>query len=141
MNINMSICKGFQLEKPECFIAWDMTPEDVAALPVSLEQITATYLVFPGSALNGLPLKVGLHFRRNGIFQIELMRADGDISQSYPLFQRHLEDVFGNPIKSLPADGGYQYFEWSFGNIVVTHSAIERFSLAEQVLITNNGGR
>lgn len=134
----MEIERGFQLESPPIVLLWGTPQDDLLAIK-GIQQITNEYLILTTTALRGLPLRIGLHLRHRRLNQIELMRQNElPLKDSFDDFQTRLEAEFGKPVVSLPADGGYTFFEWRFGTVSITHSVIERFVLQELVLVSNS---
>lgn len=116
-----------------------MSPQEVISLlgEESVTRVSSQYCHTSPTDLNGLSCKLALTFLRSGLVQVEVRLADRmTLEESYEILQRFLVQSFGPPDATGDADGGFKYHHWSNGTAEVTHTVIDRFVLAECVVLT-----
>jgi|TARA_Y100000031_G_C8148145_1_gene351010 hypothetical protein len=149
----MDIQTGFKIDDPDLFLPYDSGLDDVVLLLDGHDptRVTEGYLTLPSTALDGLKMQVGLHFRPDNssgllkVFELFFGKEElqhhfgrisyGDLQESYDLFQAHLEKTLGEPHKT--EQGEYRNSMptnyWNFGEVEVIHKVFERFGPEEHV--------
>lgn len=151
---HMDISRGFQIEQPELFVPWKISPSRLQRIFSGhvLRCISEKdYFTTSCTSLGGLNHELGFHFERLflGLFgparlvRLQFFRASypavgisDHLAASYHEFQRHLETTFGKPTNSFPGTEGFDTHVWRFCDVKVTHCVYERFTIAENVGIT-----
>lgn len=138
----MDLTLGFQIERPGVFIHWGISErqlQQVLSGEPTLRRVTDGYWVIECTSLNRLRHKMGFHFgpRVDGRL-IELEVFENELSygsESFSLFQRHLEETFGSPTETHPGTEGFPSHRWSLDGADVLHFVRDHFGPEENVRI------
>ena len=140
----MLITKGFQIEKPELFIPWRITSDELKRIFAgeNLRQVNDGYFTTSCISLNGLSHELGFHFYETAgglLMQFEFFRTSyEDQKGSFEEFQRHLVQTFGELTTSTPGSEGYPDCVWNIDDVTIGHSVYDRFGPEEHVRISKN---
>ena len=140
-DLKVDIDKGFQIDNPKIFVAWDIDEKTLTELfkNSELKHITTGYFTTKCSSLNGLTCMLGFHFRpREGGFlnELEFFRTDySDQQKSFDEFQKYFTNVFGQPTKTTKGNEGFNNYEWKLNNIQIVHYVFDRFGPEEHMRI------
>jgi hypothetical protein len=144
--VNLRI--GFQMENPRVFIPWGKTREFVFELfGDGCQEITPSYLVTECVSLSGLAHSLGLRFESKSGSELHLLeffqKNDNDLDISFPIWQKHLIDTFGEPHKTsrgdtIPGNKAFSAFAWEFDDVDIKHYVQYRFGPEEKVVITKH---
>ncbi|KRE23290.1 hypothetical protein [Paenibacillus sp. Soil522] len=153
-NKTYQVFSGFQLEKPDCFIPWNVTQEGLVKLFANhkhdIKIVTNGYYTIECTSLNGLIHRLGFHFQpreSDYLKMLEFFRSSyPDLNESFKEFQQHFENSFGPPTKSFPRNSeGYPSYEWNLGKwrqqITIRHYVFDRFELEELCISKENDMR
>jgi hypothetical protein len=139
-----SIGNGFQVEKPDVFLAWG-TPipqllERLAGHVV--EQAAGGLLMANCEVLNGLQCRMWIHpeppyYAAEGTAMTRLsFWCPGDVEASFRTIQKHLEMTFGGPTETIPgADGCPGEYKWLLDGVIIGHYVNEKGGLQEVAMI------
>jgi len=137
----MDVSKGFQIERPNIFVAWGITEAELveALRETDLRRITDGYFVIDCVSLGGLSHKLGFHFNPRVAGRLNELEFFGtnspDNASSFQAFQEHLEATFGQATTTVPGEEGFFSYTWLFDGGYVLHCVQERFGPAEYVRI------
>ncbi len=143
----MDISRGFQIELPELFIPWKISPSRLQRMFAGrvLRRVSENYFTTSCTSLSGLDHVLGFRFHRwfFGLFgPARLMALEfyhnpspPDLAASYDQFQHHLESTFGKPTRSFPGSKGFDTHVWELETVRITHCIFERFTVGESVCI------
>lgn len=138
-SLAMDITKGFQIEKPNIFVPWEIDEKGLIEIfkGDSLKKVTVKYYTASCTSLNGLNCMLGFHFGPNGrLSELEFFRTDySDQQKSFDEFQKHFVEGFGNPTKTSKGSEGFNDFEWRLGKVQIFHFVYDRFGPEEHMRI------
>lgn len=132
---------GFQIERPNVFIPWDIKQNELRELfeGKELRQVASGYYTSKCTCLGNLSCHLGFHFnlvKSGTLKELEFFRDDySNPEESFDEFQNHFTSNFGNPSHVSKGSEGYQNFEWRFGNIQILHFVFDRFGPEEHMRI------
>ncbi|HEY2330130.1 MAG TPA: hypothetical protein VGI63_10005 [Verrucomicrobiae bacterium] len=147
MATRMDITRGFQVEQPDLFIPWKISPSQLQRIfdGGALRRVGQDYFTTSCTSLGGLSHELGFHFHRlffglfgpSRLMDLEFFRTSPPaLAASYQEFQRHLEGTFGKPTRSFPGTEGFDTHLWELPGIRIGHSIYERFTVGQSVRIT-----
>lgn len=132
----MEIEKGFQIEYPNAFVPWGIKESEFLAVlaPLLPRRVVDGYYTIFCKSLGGLDHELGFHFEPKiggRLAELEFFNCRSQsIGDSFSRFQRHLENTFGPP-NSVATKDGREWFQWVFGETVITHYMQDRFGPEE----------
>jgi len=137
----MEINKGFNVDKPDIFVQWNIIETELLTLfqGYEIKHVTTGYYTADCSSLDGLDCMIGFHFepRENGILkELEFFRMDYSNQQkSFDDFQLHFEKTFGKPTNKTNGNEGFNNYEWRPDDIQIVHFVFDRFGPEEHMRI------
>jgi hypothetical protein len=139
-SVRMRLEDGFEVEDPEISLPWGATVESIRSLLAGrVREVTPEYLVFDCVSLNGMPHKLGLHFRDGGLRELEFFRnTDLGTTEAFAEVQTHLELTFGPPDRVGVGDLGPPSYSWQHGAAHIRHLVQYRFGPEEHVRIVRS---
>jgi hypothetical protein len=137
----MEIAKGFQLERPQVFVHWGITQDELESLfkGSGLRQVGGGSYLANCISLGGLSHSIGFRFARTSrkLYEIGLNVPGVSIEESYPHLQQHLEVTFGPPTRTSPGDEMAEcpHQTWLLPGAQIEHYVSEHFGPAETLFI------
>ena len=137
----MDLSNGFNIDKPDIFVKWNITETELQALfqGYELKHVTTGYYTANCLSLSGLDCMIGFHFepRKNGILmELEFFRLDYSNQQkSFNDFQLHFEKTFGKPTNTTKGNEGFNNYEWMLNEVQIVHYVFDRFGPEEHMRI------
>ncbi len=136
----LDLSQGFQLEKPNILIPWEITEKAARHLlaPYAPEQLPDGNFSIPCVSMGGLEHKLGLQFDRDGTGRLSKLHIGVERTMGFAgVFwhvQRHMEAAFGRPtdieqpdprVYNLPSS------RWDQRHVRIEHRVMERFGPKE----------
>lgn len=135
---SVQLRSGYEVEDPAVTIPWGMLPRQAAdLLSPHTRRVNDNYLTLECTSMGGLRHSLGLHFRQEGLRELEIFRRSypQDLRPSYDEFQGHLEMTFGPPASSTPGTEGFPNHVWQVDGCYIRHLIYDRFGPEEHVRI------
>lgn len=139
----MEIHETFTIENPAISVPWGISESELQARIPGVTRVTEGYCTLPAIVLGGLRCMLGFHFRSANLSlsELEFFRtAYPDQRASFEEFQRHFEQAFGPPTRSLPGPPGLPRHEWHVPGATIVHCVIDRFGPEEHMRILRAPG-
>ena len=126
----MNIEKGLKLEFRKVFIDWGINIEELSkVLNLKRKENQNNIYIKNESCLKGLKCNVGFHFNESKKLNwITLNRHESiEINESYGIFQKKLESLFGKPDFIENGTEGYDINKWNIKDVYIINSVSDRF--------------
>ena len=139
--LKMDIDKGFQIDRPNIFVPWDIDEKTLKDLfkGQELKHVTTGYYTINCTSLDSLNCMIGFHFdpRSNGrLNELEFFRMNYDNQQkSFDEFQNAFTNSFGQPSSTTKGNEGFNNYEWRLNNVQIVHYVFDRFGPEEHMRI------
>lgn len=139
--IEINLTKGFQINKPNIFIPWDIDENTLMDLfkDNQLKRVTNGYYTTNCTSLDNLACLIGFHFQpqsKGKLNELEFFRSNYDNQQkSFDEFQTSFVKAFGQPTYTKKGDEGFNNYVWQFGKIQIVHYVFDRFGPEEHMRI------
>ena len=133
---------GFPIEAPPARIPYGIAPDALQGLlGGTCREVNDGYYTLACTALGGLPLNLGFHFRAGRLHKVEVFFGeDDDFASVFPVRQRHLESALGPADEVLATKlKGFAYYKWQAGGTAIEHFLRDRFGLEEHIAFMNDG--
>lgn len=135
------IYKGFAIEKPDIFLPWSASKDEILNLDKNFKKINDNYFILVVELYN-LPFveKIGVHFENNKFSVLELIckKDSKNIHDSFFDHQVELEKNFGKPISRFPVFSFVTKVnrndiikKWRFNDVTLIHKLWDRFGIEE----------
>jgi hypothetical protein len=143
-----SIGLGFQVEDPLVFLPWGTPIEKVRELFAErVVSVQDDIIDVKFTVLGGLECGALLHgdrgfgqSTRRGLLSMVSFWIPGQMPETYPIVQQHLEATFGPPMETISAKGECPAeYKWVFKDVLVGHHADYRAGWQERALIRKGG--
>ena len=139
--LKIDIDKGFQIDRPNIFVPWDIDEKTLKDLfkGQELKHVTIGYYTINCTSLDSLNCMIGFHFdpRLNGrLNELEFFRMNYDNQQkSFEEFQNAFTNSFGQPSSTTKGNEGFNNYVWRLNNVQIVHFVFDRFGPEEHMRI------